>query len=122
MRIGLNAHFGVGWIAPAEARTGAKSDSAIGYTVGATGFVGRQHRGVLDASYGGIGIEARGIGTVAQMQRTVYGVTGAGGYEFAAANGFLLRICFGVTYAVGELSEFRRIMPALNFSLGYKIF
>jgi hypothetical protein len=122
-RVGVNGYFGVGWIPPVEARTGAESASAIGYAVGAMGFLGRRHRGFVDANYGAAGLIARGIGTAAEMQRTVYGLTAAGGYEFAAMNGFLVRVSLGVSYALGDLwGEFSRTVPTLNISLGYKIF
>ncbi len=95
-----------------------------GIAGGVMGAWGRAHRIVLDMSAGVGAAQTRTsplTGNVIDV-RTRYGVSVALGYEYVADGGFWVRPTAGVTYLVDDPgANNSRWLPALNVTLGYKI-
>jgi hypothetical protein len=122
--IGVTGCVGVGWIPSTDIDMSvAQTDPAVGLAFGAMGFFGRRHRGFLDVTYGAAVISAQAIGNLVLRQETLYGLTGAAGYEFVGSYGFVFRVSVGATRVFGDAPPGQsKTIPTLNLALGYKIF
>jgi len=87
-----------------HADSGLTLKGSFGWAVGGMILIGGQHRLVLDGSYGLAAAEEGNYSVVGGgssysggYHRTVYGFTGATGYEFMSSDGLFIRPTIGVT-------------------------
>lgn len=99
--------------------------SPSGYAFGTMVQIGGgRHRLVFDIGYGLAGVYVqRSLGLQSTVtEHVVYGVTGAGGYEYLHSGGFFFRPTFGGTKITNDVvPRERQIVVAISLALGFKI-
>lgn len=114
--------LGVGYF-PAMSIGGVTTDSSVGFGVGGRLAIGGSSRFVLDVQYGLAG-EAAMISGGTRITSSMWGVTGAVGYQFVGSGGFMLLGTIGYTSFVGAPLWTTFLMGSgvvtLNLGLGYK--
>lgn len=108
-------YFGGGYL------PGIGGASGWGVSGGVMLAKGLNHRLVLDAN---VGLAAwveqyyyYDDGTAQYSRNSVYGFTGAGGYEFMSDRGFVFRATGGVTFAF-DYTPLGEIFPTINLAVG----
>lgn len=96
-------------------------EGQLGFSTGCLFAFGYRHRFIVDLNYGLAGIEYYEYsgGYLAHVE-SLYGITGAAGYEFLSNKGVFFRIALGATHIVKDPYLIDSLTLTIGF--GYKFF